>query len=257
MQYRNITGDGDRPLTARSVLASTLLGAEPPELPVSYLVHMAGLFGINPNRARVALSRMVGSGEVTTDGSGRYRLAGPLLSRQRRQAASRAGRTGDWSGEWQVVVLTSVGDAAEVRGQRRRALEAARLAELRQGVWLRPDNLAVDVGDPVDGDAERFRGRPTADPVSLAARLWDLDGWAARSHGLLAEMAGHPTTGADDLAPGFVLSAAVLRHLQADPLLPDALLPRLWPGADLRRAYDDFDDRYRRVLAEWGATTPY
>jgi len=53
---------GDPPMTARSVLASALLGEDPPELPVAHLVHLAGLFGINPNRARVALSRMVASG---------------------------------------------------------------------------------------------------------------------------------------------------------------------------------------------------
>jgi phenylacetic acid degradation operon negative regulatory protein len=233
------------------VLASTLLGAEPPELPVAYLVHMAGLFGINPNRARVALSRMVASGEVTSDGAGRYCLAGQLLARQRRQAASRAGRTRQWSGEWQVVVLTSVGDAAEVRGQRRRALEAGRLAELRQGVWMRPDNLAVDLDEVIE-HGERLLARPGGDPAALAARLWDLDGWAARGRALLADMAKHPTTGPDDLAPGFVLSAAVLRHLQADPLLPEALLPGDWPGAELRRGYDEFDARYRAVLADWG-----
>ena len=81
--------DGNRPLTARSVLASALLGEDPPELPVAHLVHLAGLFGINENRARVALSRMASTGEVTTDGSGRYRLAGHLLDRQGRQSQSR------------------------------------------------------------------------------------------------------------------------------------------------------------------------
>jgi len=244
--------DRNRPLTARSVLASTLLGAEPPELPVSHLVAVAGLFGVNPNRARVALSRMVASGEATTDGGGRYRLAGHLLARQRRQAISRAGRTGRWAGHWHVVVLTAVGDTAEVRAQRRRALEAARLGELRQGVWLRPDNLAVELDHPLEGDTERFVARPSADGAVLARRLWDLDEWAARSRELLTEMAGRPTTGPGDLAPGFVLSATVLRHLQADPLLPPSLLAGDWPGDELRRAYDDFDARYRSVLAEWG-----
>ena len=79
------------PFTARSVLASALLGEVPPELPVSHLVHLAALFGISANRARVALSRMAAAGEVTTDGSGRYRLAGRLLERQTRQSESRQG----------------------------------------------------------------------------------------------------------------------------------------------------------------------
>ncbi len=70
MQERNVPagvtppGRVMPPLTARSVLASALLGEDPPELPVAHLVHLAGLFGINENRARVALSRMVAAGEV-------------------------------------------------------------------------------------------------------------------------------------------------------------------------------------------------
>jgi len=246
MQERN------RPLTARSVLASTLLGAEPPELPVAHLVHMAGLFGINANRARVALSRMVASGEATTDGAGRYRLAGHLLARQRRQAVSRAGRRGRWSGGWDLVVLTAVGDVAEVRGQRRRALAAARLAELRQGVWTRPDNLVLELDESLRGDTTCFAARPAGDPVAMARGLWDLDTWARRARALLGELRQRRTRGAGDLAPGFVLSAAVLRHLQSDALLPDPLLPADWPGPALRSAYDDFDSRYRSVLAEWG-----
>jgi phenylacetic acid degradation operon negative regulatory protein len=251
VQERN--NSAEKPLTARSVLASTLLGADPPELPVAHLVAVAGLFGVNPNRARVALSRMVGSGEATTDGGGTYRLAGHLLDRQRRQAESRAGRTEPWSGEWLLVVLTSVGDAADVRSGRRKAFDAARLAELRQGVWTRPDNLSVD--PELTSDAAWFRARPTSptsDPVALAAALWDLSGWAKRARQLLADMAARPTRRPDDLAPGFVLSAAVLRHLQADPLLPPELLPEGWPGAELRTAYDEFDARYRAVLADWG-----
>ena len=43
----------------------------------------AGLFGIAPTTARVALSRMVASGEVVVD-AGRYRAAGSFARRQQR-----------------------------------------------------------------------------------------------------------------------------------------------------------------------------
>ena len=61
--------------------------------------------------------------------------------------------------------------------------------------------------------------------------------------------------GPADLAPGFELSASVLRHLQLDPLLPTELLPATWPGERLRRRYDQWDAGYRRVLAQWGRST--
>jgi phenylacetic acid degradation operon negative regulatory protein len=233
-------------------LASTLLGVAPPELPVAYLVHMGALFGINENRARVALSRMVASGEVTTDGAGRYRLSGHLLERQHRQVASRSGRTRRWPGSWVLAVVMTAGSTAEVRTRRRRALLLARLAELREGVWMRPDNLDLELGDDLASDVAVFTGATPADPGHTAAKLWDLDGWATRAEDLLGQLESLPPGHPSDLAPGFVLSAAVLRHLQSDPLLPDELLPSRWPGERLRRVYDDWDARYRQVLAQWG-----
>jgi phenylacetic acid degradation operon negative regulatory protein len=239
-----------RPLTARSVLASGLLGMDPPELPVAQLVRLTGLFGITENRARVALSRMLASGEASTDGAGNYRLAGHLADRQSRQSASRSGRTTDYRGEWHLAVVTTSGSSAEVRAARRRALSYARLAELREGVWMRPDNMEIVLGSAPADDIELMTARP-AEPVRLAAVLWDLRAWADRAGDLLVRMEALPPVGPDDLAPGFELSASVLRHLQADPLLPDELLPANWPGAALRTHYDVWDARYRTTLREW------
>jgi phenylacetic acid degradation operon negative regulatory protein len=246
------TGDGATPLTARSVLASALLGEDPPELPVSHLVHLAGLFGINPNRARVALSRMVASGEATTDGAGRYRLAGRLLERRDRQLDSLGGGVRPWGGRWSLVVVTGAGSSAEHRAARRRRLTLARLAEQREGVWLRPDNIELRPDPRPDPDLVTWSGVPEADAALMAASLWDLDRWAARARSLRTTLEDRPTRGPDDLAPGFELSAAVLRHLQADPLLPAELLPVTWPGPALRSAYAAWDRTYRDVLRAWG-----
>jgi phenylacetic acid degradation operon negative regulatory protein len=244
--------DSNRPLTARSVLASALLGEDPPELPVAHLVHLAGLFGINENRARVALSRMASTGEVTTDGSGRYRLAGHLLDRQGRQGQSRRGETGPWTGRWRMVVVTAGGRTAEERAARRKRLALARLAEQREGVWLRPDNIDLRPDPTADPDVAMFAATPDGDPVELAGHLWDLDGWALAAGRLADRLERRPPVGPEDLAPGFELSASVLRHLQADPLLPDELLPSGWPGRSLRRTYAEWDRRYRQVLRTWG-----
>ena len=176
--------DGNSPLTARSVLASALLGEDPPELPVAHLVHLAGLFGINDNRARVALSRMVAAGEVTTDGAGRYRLAGHLLDRQGRQAGSRTGpRPGPGSGAWRLVVVTTSGRSADDRwppgGS---AWPWPGWPSSARGCGCGP-TTSTCVPDPAaDPHVAVFTGaRPTGDPAELAAGLWDLDGWAERA----------------------------------------------------------------------------
>jgi phenylacetic acid degradation operon negative regulatory protein len=239
-----------KPLTARSVLASALLGMDPPELPVAQLVRLTGLFGISENRARVALSRMVASGEATSDGAGRYRLAGHLAARQSRQSASRSGSVVADDGDWWLAVITTTGSSADVRGARRRTLAYGRMGELREGVWMRPANLVVDLTEALGDDVELMTARPE-DPVTLALRLWDLGAWSIRASGLLEELRALTPDRPEALAPGFELSAAVLRHLQADPLLPPALLPADWPGGALRTAYDEWDARYRATLGEW------
>ena len=226
------------------------MGMDPPELPVAQLVRLTGLFGISANRARVALSRMVAAGEATTDGSGTYRLAGRLRERQARQSASRAGSTVPFTGQWWVAVVVTSGSSAETRTARRRSLAHARLAELREGVWMRPDNVELGLPEDLRADVELMTARPRT-PDRLAAVLWDLPAWADRADRLLEEMAALPPEQPQALAPGFELSAAVLRHLQADPLLPEELLPSGWPGMRLRTDYDRWDARYRATLREW------
>jgi phenylacetic acid degradation operon negative regulatory protein len=193
---------------------------------------------------------MVAAGEATTDGSGTYRLAGRLRERQARQSASRAGSTLPFDGQWSVAVVVTSGSSAEIRTARRRSLAHARLAELREGVWMRPDNVEVRLPEDLRSDVEAMTARPQA-PERLAAALWDLPAWAGRANQLLDAMADLPPDKAQALAPGFELSAAVLRHLQADPLLPEELLPSGWPGTRLRGDYDRWDARYRTTLREW------
>ena len=237
-------------LSARSVIASMLLGTHPPEMDGRYLVALAKRFGIAEGTARVALSRMVDRGELENR-SGRYRLAGHLARRQTRQDAARASITVDWDGSW--IQAVAVGKAAASRRTERRAeFAAAKLGELREGVWLRPDNLAIDTSSLDGGDVLWASVVPDGDPTELAARLWDLDAWAEEalrlSRGLEESAAGLAADDDDLLAPGFVLSAAVLRHFLADPELPSDLVPGGWPAADLRRAYDGFDAAYRALL---------
>ncbi len=126
----------------------------------------------------------------------------------------------------------------------------ARLAELREGVWMRPANVAILLPDSLDGDVELMPAVPPG-ADELAGRLWDLPAWARHADQLLSALDARTPDGPEALAPGFELSAAVLRHLQADALLPVQLQPSDWPGARLRETYDRWDARYRATLSSW------
>lgn len=238
------------------MLLSLLLGNDPPRSPVGRLVRTTELFGIAPGTARTALSRMVASGELRSD-DGWYELASPsLLARHRRQDESRRAHPPEWDGRtWRQFVLTPArARPAADRTAMRQTLRAARFAELREGVWLRPADERAG-RNVVPDEVTVFDVVPHEDPRDLVRRLWDLPSWTARAHVLIDRMDGlADALDAHDhaaLAPGFVTSAAVLRHVQADPLLPTALLPDRWPGARLRERYERYDAAYRAVLAAW------
>jgi phenylacetic acid degradation operon negative regulatory protein len=251
-----------RSLTARSVVASTLLGSDPPRLPVAFLVRTGALFGFAEGTVRTALSRMVTAGDVITDGDGWYALTADLSARRERQERSRAALVSEWSGRWWIGVVAAGPRPPAERAATRAEMERLRLAELRDGVWVRPDNLDTDLRGAANERSRRchwFLGHPEPGPagseVELASQLWDLEGWVEEARRLrrsMHELLGRLEAGdLEALAPGFVLSAAVLRHFVADPLLPRELLPRHWPGAALRRDYDRYDASYRELLADW------
>src|SRR5690606_31378714 len=210
-----------RPLTARSVVLSTLLGVHPPRLPARHLVRVGDL---------------VHSG-------GAYALTARLLERQARQDESRLPPTVPWDGTWEIAVITAERRPAADRAALRQAMSALRLAELREGTWLRPANLTRTRPDTVVRQCTFLSGRPEEDPVALAASLWDLRGWASKARRPGAA-ANRPTA----IAERFTLAAAVLRHLVDDPLLPPSLLPRDWPGPGLREDYERFKTDFEQLL---------
>jgi phenylacetic acid degradation operon negative regulatory protein len=220
-------------MTARSVVLSVLLGAHPAWASAGELIRLTADFGIKETTLRVALTRMVGAGDLIRSEDG-YRLSDRLLARQRRQDDAMRPRTRPWRGAWHLLIVTSVGTDARTRAALRTTMHHKRFGELREGVWMRPDNLDPDLDPDVAARVRALKARDAA-PAELAGELWDLLGWAATGHRLLGEMATAP-----DVPARFVVAAAMVRHLLTDPVLPDELLPADWPGARLREAYHDF-----------------
>ena len=245
-----------RPLSARSLIASALLGSHPPRLPGNLLVALAERFDIAPGTARVALSRMVDRGELQND-HGTYELAGDLLERQHRQDASRTPPPSAWDGDWEQAVIVVTGRSASERSRLRAALTALNLGERREGLWMRPANL-----DPArqpgaraatGGLVEWYRVCPaaTVSARALAGEVFDLDEWATTATALCDALASAQARLPDErgaVAEGFTLASAALRHLVHDPQLPADLQPDRWPSDDLRTAYAAFEHDYQDLL---------
>ena len=230
-----MSGPGSR-LTARSVVLSVLLGAHPARASAAELLRLTSDFGIREPTLRVALTRMVGAGDLVRSDDG-YRLSDRLLARQRRQDEALHPVTRNWDGTWITAVITTVGTDARTRAALRIALQDNRFGELREGVWLRPDNLDAELPTLARGRVRVLRARDD-DPAELARQLWDLPTWSKTGHRLLREMIA-----ADDIPGRFAVAAAMVRHLLVDPVLPAGLLPADWPAERLRGAYADFADR--------------
>ena len=220
-------------MTARSVVLSVLLGAHPAWATASDLIRLTADFDIREPTVRVALTRMVSAGDLVRSEDG-YRLSDRLLARQRRQDDAINPRLRQWDGTWTTLVITSIGIDARTRAALRATLQDKRFGELREGVWLRPANLDVELGPDVLDRVRVLRSRDD-DPAELASRLWDLPRWTHISHELLDEMAR-----ATDVPGRFVAAAGMVRHLLTDPVLPEKLLPDGWPGDALRSAYTNF-----------------
>ena len=250
----------ERPLGARSLIASLLLRSQPPRMRPARLVQWCQLFGVSEGAARVALSRMVDRGELIASG-GMYELAGRVGGRRPAQDWSidprRASR---WNGEWRIAAVASATRAAPERLALRDAMRRLRMAEVREGTWTRPDNLPrasapPDAWDVTDAQCSWWTARPDDDPRVLAATLFEPARWARRADQLRTRL-DRVTANLDHapehrLADAFVAGAAVLAHVRADPLLPVELGPSSEAGDALRAAYRAYEAEFSSALRAW------
>lgn len=253
---------GLRPLSARSIILSVLLGSHPPEMHVAPLLNFTTLFGIANGTVRTALSRLHTAGELESS-DGLYRLSGRLLDRQSQQDTGRAKPPNQWDGCWWTAVVLSESRSLAERRTFRSRVQGARLGELRPDTWMRPANIDVPHDLP---DVALTRGKlVTGNAQDLVQFLWDLEALDREAADLYSrlehvrESLDHTEPPGDSLASAFTVSAACLRYLRTEPQLP----PDLATGTaanDLRTLYDEtaqiFQERltafFRRSVSTTG-----
>jgi len=249
----------ERPLSPRSLIGSLLLGMRPPRMPAGRLVEWCGLFGVAEGTARVAMSRMVDRGELAAH-DGVYELAGHLRRRQPAQDWSLAPRLGVWHGEWLLGVVDPGARTARERVALREAGRRLRMVEVRDGVWCRPANLPRaaaprDAWDVADGQCRWWEARPDPETTAAATALFAPDEWADRARMLLRRLrtstAAVRTVDGASIVDAFVVGAATLAHVRADPLLPAELCAHKWPGDALRAGYRTYQLAFSAALRDW------
>ena len=125
-----------------------------------------------------------------------------------------------------------------------------RMGELRPDIWIRPANLDRPPADPTwICTTGRLDG---VDESTLTGKLWDLDSLAGIARSALGqlEQLSSDTDWADErsIPEVFTFSAAIVRFLRSDPLLPARLTPTDWPLDELRTRYDVFERSMQALL---------
>jgi phenylacetic acid degradation operon negative regulatory protein len=207
-------------------------------LGMASLIALCARAGLSETLVRTAVSRLVASGQLAGQRSGRRSFYG--LTPDARAAFRAAARTifrppgTDAAEGW----MWFIGPPAGARD----ALARAGFAEVAPGLWLGPDR-ELPRSTPPGGARMHARAAGLGGAVAaLAARYWELAPHAARYRDFLA--AFRPLAGrAADLPPARALDLRLrLVHdfrlaLLGDPRLPAAALPGDWPGDEARRLF--------------------
>lgn len=230
--------------TPKRLVLSLLSSPELKEIGARECVKWGRLFDIDPTAMRVALGRLVKAGFLRSVVRGRYAIGdrGRVLSETARRWVSAEERVGAWDGCWLMVHTAHLGrrDQSALK-LRDRALQLVGFAELRSGLWCRPANYRESSAET----RARLRELGLAEeaiilradslllePRELAA-LWPRnaleDAYAALTQAMTDSMARGD---ADDTDAGkealaretFLLGEAVIRQINGDPLLPDAMV---------------------------------
>jgi phenylacetic acid degradation operon negative regulatory protein len=255
--------------TAKSLTLDLLSSLRGAAMPVSALVAAAGLFRIDENALRVAIARLLASGQIARDERGQYRLGDAAHAVDRRVLGWRAAelRITKWTGGWWLVRAGALPPPrTRERRERERALALLGFAELAPGFALRPDNLRAPLPElraelrelGLERDALVALVRELdAESEARARALWKRDAFArcyARSLAELraseARLAALPEQRA--MAESFLLGGRVIRELVLDPLLPEPLAPEAERRA-LIAAMRRYDRAGRRAWASFMA----
>lgn len=226
--------------TAKRLVLSLLSAPSMESITARQCVEWGALFGIDAAAMRVAVGRMVKDQYLSSMRRGVYTMGpkGVVLRRTARSWVDAERRVGEWSGAWLLAQTAHLGrsDKAALR-LREQALRLEGFAQLYTGMWCRPGNFL----EPLTATRERLLSLGLdAQALLVCAEellgvvldrqtLWPRRELEARYVTLTRAMSDStrrlPELDVEDAArETFLIGEAVIRQINADPLLPDAMI---------------------------------
>ena len=210
-------------------------------LPVRSLVQAASVFDIAENSVRVAIVRLRADGLLKSPARGEYRL-GPsaqMVNEKIHGWRTVATRVGEWDGSWVSAFTADLSRTDRPALRRRlRALRFLGFEELRQGLFVRPNNLTPGIEGirdelcalGLDTEAPVFRmERLSSADEGRARAMWD-SAALEQSYSRLHRDIDLATTRLEELPLNdalrevFLLGREGIRQVVLDPLLPAPLI---------------------------------
>lgn len=235
---------------------------------IGSLIRLLKEFGHNEQGVRVAVSRMVKQGWLTSEKRGTrsiYSLTPRGIERMEEAAARIYKLTPhEWDAKWRILMYTIPEEKRQVRDELRKELLWSGFGNLSNGCWISPNPLdkevdrlieAYGIAEYVDFFEAKYKG-PQQD-ASLVERGWPLDEIAARYEAFIASYSSQYIVHQSLIQQGemsneecFVERTKLVheyrKFLFVDPGLPKELLPAQWSGNHAALLFS----QYYRLLAE-------
>jgi len=250
---------GRNPQRLLTTLLGEYLDSTEADLPSAAVVAMLREFDISESSARAALSRLTRRGLIATRGTRRppvYHLTSQAIARHRSRMhhfLSFGARPPQWTGDWLVVSFSLPESRQAQRHAVRKTLGSLGFVRLYDSVWIKPgrDTDGVnrplrEILDEVDGarwSVMRARFDDEAGPHGPCA-AYDLAGLAAAYQAFVDQHSALLTAvrqGEVDAPLALVARASLMDSWRvfpdADPNLPEHLLPTPWPRQAARELF--------------------
>jgi phenylacetic acid degradation operon negative regulatory protein len=224
------------------------------DVPLAVVYDTANLAGLADQPVRLAIRRLVASGDVEQSGRGRAGTLSLTSSGRRRLQRDReslalawAQDAGDapWDGHWRLIAVTTPERERAVRDTLRRALHELGAVAVSTGLYVSPYDLVSEL----PGDARPYLStattsdldvRDTTSPTAIAEALWPSEPTIA-AYATLDEALHRDASdpGVPVVVRLLLLADALEVAIRVDPLLPLELRGAPWAPSQTRATWAD------------------